>query len=266
MRENMHTFIKSTLATLVALSVISTAYAHEGHEAEDTGPDFMGGNFSMWASVGNERMFRGNSETQNTEIPAIQTIISWNHADTGIYAGYWAATVKFDIAPDVYAESGPFIGKAGSISDTGINYNVLLWHYMYHTDGSFADNAPDYTELYFQANKDFGNWNIAGEITPTLNDWFGIDGVKGLAYQLTPTYDLGNGVKVSGTLGTQTFYKNEESTGVGDWVYWDIGVAKTFAKGWKVDVRYHDTDLNGSSRDTSNIWKEHYAASVSKSF
>lgn len=263
----MHTFIKSALATLVALSVISTAYAHDGHEVEDTGPDFMGGDFSMWASVGNERMFRGNSETQNSDIPAIQTIISWNHAETGIYAGYWAATVKFDLNRDIYAESGPFIGKAGSISDTGINYNVLLWHYIYHTDeGKFAENDPDYTELYFQANKDFGDWNIAGEIVPALNDWFGAEDVRAFSYQLTPTYDLGDGIKISSTLGTQQFYRNEKGSGLRDWVYWDIGVAKTFAKGWKVDVRYHDTDLNGSSLDRTNIFKEHYVAVVSKSF
>lgn len=262
----MKTFIKKALVSLVALSAISTAYAHEGHEAEDAGPDFLGGNFSMWASVGNERMFRGNSETQNTDVPAIQTILSWNHADTGIYAGYWAATVKFDSAPDIYAESGPFIGKAGSIADTGINYNVLLWHYIYHTEKSYVNNVYDYTELYFQANKDFGDLNLAGEIVPTLDDWFGAEGVKGLSYQLTPTYKLSDGYSVSGTLGTQTFYKNEAGSGVRDWVYWDIGVAKTFTKGWKVDVRYHDSDLNGSSMDPTDIYKEHYVASISKSF
>ncbi len=264
----MKNTLKAAVLGLTALGVTSTTVY-----AEEEGADFLGGNFSYWGYIGNERMFRGNSETQNSEIPALQGMITWTHEDTGIYLGYWTATVKFDLVPDVYAESGPYIGKAGTIGDTGINYNVLLWHYMYHVDND-SNSEPtydngykpkgdnyDYTELYIQANKQFGRWNLAGEVVPTLNDWFGTDGVKGLSYQLTPTYDLGDGYSVSATFGRQSFTSDR----VNPWNYWDVGIAKSFSKGWKVDLRFHDTNYD-TSKDTTRIWQEHYVLGVSKSF
>jgi uncharacterized protein (TIGR02001 family) len=253
---------KLTAAVVLALTALGTTSVYAA-SAESEEADLLGGNFTSWMYLGNERMFRGNSETQNSDVPAVQGLITWTHADTSIYFGYWAATVKFDIAPSIYGESGPFIGKSGTIGDTGINYNILLWHYIYHErePGHF-----DYTELYLQANKQFGKWNLAAEITPTTDDWFGVEDMKGIAYSVTPTYGLDDGWSISATLGVQDFTgSGEERSGVKDWSYGDIGVSKTFNEGWKVDLRYHDTSLSGSAYDTSNIWKEHYVLAVSRS-
>lgn len=268
----MNNFIKAGIFSLTVLSTYSVA-AHEG-DTHDNEPDFLGGNFTGWVEFGNERMFRGNSETQNTDILSLQGLLTWTHADTGIYAGYWMATNKFDIAPDIYAESGPYIGKFGTaeLAGMGFNYNVFLWHYIYHEDGV---GQPNYTELWFTANKDVTeNLNIYVEFVPTLDAWFGTkdvvgtkgngDPVYGYATAITPTYKLGNGWSVNGTLGYQAFNK-PQFVGVGDWMYANIGVAKTFGDGWKASLSYHDTNVDNDV-DTSDIWQSHVVGSISKSF
>jgi len=254
---------KIVITTLAALSPLSAMAADANGE-----PDFLGGNFTGWVEFGNERMFRGNSETQNTEVPSLQGLVTWTHEDTGIYAGYWMATNKFDLVPEIYAESGPYVGKFGTIGDTGINYNVFLWHYIYHK--SDGDYQPNYTELWLTANKDVTeNLNIYVEFVPTLDAWFGTktdkgDDVQGYNVAITPTYQLGNGWAVNGTVGYQWF-SDPEFVQPGDWMYASVGVTKSFRDGWKASVSYHDTNVDAST-DTTEIWQRHLVGSISKSF
>ena len=267
----MNNYIKAGLFGLTALTTMNAAVAAEDEH------DFMGGNFTGWVEFGNERMFRGNSETQNSEVPSLQGLLTWTHADTGIYAGYWMATNKFDLVPDIYAESGPFIGKFGStdVSGIGFNYNVFVWHYIYHKTND-EDYQPNYTELWLTANKDVSeNLNVYVEFVPTLDAWFGTkepnsagtgNGKPNYGYNTatTLTYQLGNGYSVNGTLGYQAF-TNSSSVGVGDWMYANVGVAKSFADGWKASLSYHDTNVD-SNDDPTEIWQRHLVASIAKSF
>lgn len=257
----MKTALKKTIIiTLAALSPFAVM-------AQDAEPDFLGGNVTGWVEFGNERMFRGNSETQNSDVLSLQGLLTWTHEDTGIYVGYWMATNKFDIAPDIYAESGPYIGKAGTIGNTGINYNVFLWHYIYHEDG---DGQPNYTELWFTANKNVtDDLNIYAEFVPTLDAWFGTKDenghdVMGYSAAITPTYQLGNGWSVNATVGYQWF-SDPEFVQPGDWMYANIGVAKVFNEGWKASLSYHDTNVDDDV-DTSDIWQSHVVVSISKGF
>ena len=107
----MKHFIKSAFFFLTLL-ITFNASAHEENIQNE--PGLLGGDFTGWVEFGNERMFRGNSETQNSDILSLQGLLTWTHADTGLYVGYWEATKKFDIAPDSYAESGPYIGRLGT--------------------------------------------------------------------------------------------------------------------------------------------------------
>jgi len=281
----MNNFIKAGLFGLTALTTMNVAIAAEDEH------DFMGGNFTGWVEFGNERMFRGNSETQNSEIPSLQGLLTWTHADTGIYAGYWMATNKFDLVPSIYAESGPFVGKFGSadVAGFGFNYNVFVWHYIYHkSDGKVGTNfgattsadvdyQPNYTELWLTANKDVTDkLNVYVEFVPTLDAWFGTKSNAGAApydngqdvygynTATTLTYQLGNGWSTSANLGYQAFSK-PEATSTGDWMYGSVGIAKNFQDGWKASLSYHDTNVK-KSEDVTKIWESHTVASVSKSF
>ncbi len=274
------TFKKIIITTIAVVTPLApfTVIAADMTDTEKE-HDLLGGDFTGWVEFGNERMFRGNSETQNSEVPSIQGLVTWTHANTGIYAGYWMATNKFDLVPDIYAESGPYVGKLGKIGDTGINYNVFLWHYIYHKDGEGSGGyQPNYTELWLTANKDVTeNLNIYMEFVPTLDAWFGTkkDGgsgpkgdrgtdVRGYNFAVTPTYQLGNGWSVNANLGYQWF-SDEDSVAVGNWMYGSVGVAKTLRDGWKLSLAYHDTDVD-SKKDTTDIWESHVVGSVSKSF
>lgn len=282
----MKNYMKAGLFGLTALTTMNVAVAAEDEH------DFMGGNFTGWVEFGNERMFRGNSETQNSEVPSIQGLLTWTHADTGIYAGYWMATNKFDLVPTIYAESGPYIGKFGTadVAGFGFNYNVFAWHYIYHkSDGQLSnfndlegslniDNQyqPNYTELWLTANKNVtDDLNVYVEFVPTLDAWFGTkepnsegtgNGKPNYGYNTatTLTYQLGDGWAVNGTLGYQAF-THSSSVGVGDWMYANVGVAKSFQDGWKASLSYHDTNVDASD-DPTEIWQRHLVASIAKSF
>lgn len=273
-------FKKIMITVLVALSPLTVTA-----DDLDTEADFLGGNFTGWVEFGNERMFRGNSETQNGEVPSIQGLLTWTHEETGYYAGYWMATNKFDLVPTIYAESGPYIGKFGTteIGNFGFNYNVFAWHYIYHkSDGRIGtgfsnsssvdlDYQPNYTELWLTANKNVtDDLNIYVEFVPTLDAWFGVkdekgDPVYGYSTAITPTYQLGNGWALNATLGYQWF-SDPEFVAVGDWMYANIGVSKSFQDGWKASLSYHDTNVDSGREDTTEIWEDQLVVSIAKSF
>jgi uncharacterized protein (TIGR02001 family) len=278
------TFKKIIITTIAVVTPLApfTVIAADMNDTEKE-HDLLGGDFTGWVEFANERMFRGNSETQNSEVPSIQGMVTWTHADTGWYAGYWMATVKFDAVPGLNGESAPYIGKFGTIGDTGINYNVSLWHYIYHKGSNVGDTLyayqPNYTELWITANKNVTeNLNIYAEFVPTLDAWFGTkkgDGggppaydngsdVRGYEFAITPTYQLGDGWSVNATIGRQMF-TDPQFVGVGNWTYGNIGVAKVLRDNWKLALSYHTTNVD-DDKDTFDIYKDHVVASVSKSF
>ena len=200
---------------------------------------------------------------------AIQTLEQCiKRAKTGEYS---AVTVAFD---------------AAAVGDFGFNYNVFIWHYIYHkSDGKVAGNGvpetfnyqPNYTELWLTANKDVTDkLNIYVEFVPTLDAWFGThtdktgnfdtgSSVYGYNTATTLTYQLGNGWAVNGNLGYQAFNKPKYVSSGGDWMYGSVGIAKTFQKGWKASLSVHDTNVK-KSEDLTDIWGTHVVASISTSF
>lgn len=253
--------MKRILTTASILTVTSALLNAPVAIAGDDGHDFLGGDFSGWVSGGTDRVFRGESETDDGEVPSFQGMYTWTH-NSGWYAGYWAGTNKFHTVPSVYAESGPYIGKFGSIGNTGFSYNIFAFQYYYHgeTDGAF-----DYAELWMNLSYQLGDLNLNLEVSPTLSDWFGINGLDGLNVALTGKYDAGDGWTFSGTLGKQDFDKTSGANSFPDWVHWDVGINKNFGKGWDIDVRYHDTDFP-SDMDPGEAWDSKFVVNVSKSF
>lgn len=219
---------------------------------------FLNGTFGGSFKLGTDYVFRGESETADGDIPMVQGSITWTHEDNW-YAGFFGSTNKFDTAPDIYAVMGPYVGKSGSIGDTGLDYNVFVFSYMYPGASRY-----NYTELWMYLSKKFGPVTIKGEITPTLNDWFGVDGWDGINYAAHASGDLPGGFNLSGTLG----YQDLDGEGAEGWTHWNLGVSKEFY-GMDVDLRYHDTDVGSDHEvygDYTYMFDERVVLSVSMSF
>ena len=85
-------------------------------------------------------VFRGESEVNDGEIPAVQASLTWTH-NNGTYVGVFGSTNKFESTPDIYAVIGPYFGKSGEVFDSKFSYNVFIFHYMYP-----GADGLDYTE------------------------------------------------------------------------------------------------------------------------
>ncbi|TMM46436.1 TorF family putative porin [Colwellia ponticola] len=228
--------------------------------AEQSKDKLFNGTFSGFVEIGTDYVFRGESEVADGDIPAVKASFTWTHEE-GYYAGVFSATNKFDSTPDIRAVLAPYIGKFGTFGNSDISYNVFLYHYTYP-----GVDDMDYTELWMKVAKDFGPVKIELEVTPTLNDWFGVDGWSGVNYAVHPSKTFENGITLSGSLG----YQDLSGEGAQGWTHWNLGLSKDFY-GLNIDVRYHDTDVDSShkvygSEQGQRIFNERFVFSVSKAF
>ena len=176
----------------LAIAGMAVALTHSAVAADDA-ETLFGGTFGANVKFATDYVFRGESETNDGQIPAVQGSITWSHP-SGFYAGFFGSTNKFASAPDISAVVGPYIGKTGTIGSTDIGYNVMIFDYEYP-----GANKYNYTELYMYAWKQFGDFNLKFEVTPTLNDWFGVEGWKGINYAVHPKMALPYGVTLDGS-------------------------------------------------------------------
>lgn len=194
---------------------------------------------SHWSgklTLASDYVFRGESETADGDIPALQGALTWTHCSQW-YAGVFVSSNKFKSSPDVDSVVGPYVGKSGALGFADLNYNVFVFHYAYPNS-----RALDYTELWINVSKNFDQFSLAAEVTPTLNDWFGVDGWRGVNYALHPSYRLRDSLTVSGSMGYQAL----TGKGAEGWQHWNLGVnqsLKTKAGALALDLRYHDSDI-----------------------
>ncbi len=163
---------------------------------------FLGGKFSTWMELASDYVFRGESETNDGEIPSIKGSITWTHS-SGLYLGYYGANNLFpgnDQAgnnPFINAIWGPYVGYAKKdIGGTGLNYNGMLFQYVY--PGSSDSN---YLEMFNYLDKQFGPVNIKLEYSPTITDWFGVEGLQSHNIAIHPSVSLPHGFTLSGGVG-----------------------------------------------------------------
>jgi uncharacterized protein (TIGR02001 family) len=245
--------------SLLALSIVLSTNVCAKDESSDA--QFLGGNFGGSAKLASDYVFRGESEVADGDIPSVQVTFSWAHEDNGIYAGVFSSTNKFTGTPEISAVVGPYIGKSGNLTDSGITYDIMVFHYMYP-----GTENLDYTELWIQAAKQFEHFRIGVEITPTLNDWFGVDGWSGVNYAIHPSTTFDNGVTLSASVG----YQELSGEGAEGWTHWNVGVSKSVF-GLMLDMRYHNTDVDSSHKVYGDpagleIFDDRLVFSVSKSF
>lgn len=241
--------------TKLLLTGALLSLAASSHAAKDN--QLFGGTLNGNVNFASDYVFRGESETLDGDIPVVQGTLSWNH-NQGWYAGVFSSNIKF-ADPNLEIVTAPFIGKAGEFGDSGFTYDVMLFSYLY--PGASYSN---YTELWLKVGKQFGRANLQLEVTPTVDDWFGVDGWHGVNYALHPSYSFDNGVKISASVG----YQDLTGDGAEGWGHWNIGLSKAYY-GLNFDLRYHgstvDTDHKVYGTQTE-IFDDRVVIGISKSF
>lgn len=239
----------------------------------------LGGKFSTWAELASDYVFRGESETNDGKIPSTKLSITWTHS-SGAYLGFYSANNLFpgdDSAgtnPKINAIIGPYVGYAAkNIAGTGLNYNGMLFQYIYP-----GDSDSNYLEMFNYLDRQFGVLNLKLEYSPTLTDWFGVKDLQSHNVAIHPSVSLPYGFTLSGGVGYQ-FFDNHGSSldadGDGreelDWWHWNLGVSRNVF-GFNVDLRYHDTDIRKGRHDFYGFDSNHQIVdsrvviAVSKSF
>jgi uncharacterized protein (TIGR02001 family) len=244
------------------------------------GDEFLGGKFSTWIELASDYVYRGTSETRDGKIPSTKVAITWTHSN-GLYLGLYSANNLFPGSgprndnPNINALWGPYIGySTKDIAGTGINYNGMVFQYMYPASGK-----NNYAEMFNYFDKQYGKWNLKVEFTPTISDWFGVKNLHSYNAAFLPSYSLPYGITLSGGIGYQWF-KNDgpkiDYNGDGhqdlNWLHWNVGInRKVF--GYLVDLRYHDTNIKKGEHDlygnTDQSWdtvNQRLVIAVSKSF
>ena len=218
---------------------------------------FFGGSINGNVTFASDYVFRGESETMDGDVPVVQGTLGWGN-DAGWYTGVFASNIKF-ADPNLEIITAPYIGKAGEFGDSGISYDVMVFSYLY--PGASYSN---YTELWIKVGKQFGRANLQLEVTPTVDDWFGVDGWQGVNYAVHQSYTFDNGLKVSGSLG----YQDLDGEGAEGWGHWNLGVSKAYA-GINFDVRYHGSTVDSDHKvygTQTKIFDDRIVAGISKSF
>ncbi|MFA4899696.1 MAG: TorF family putative porin [Brevundimonas sp.] len=172
-------------------------------------------------------VFRGFSQT--SEDPAIQGGVDLTSGS--FYAGAWVSNVDFgddtDAEVDVY---GGYRTEAGGFA---LDFGAIGYLYVGEPDG--ADY--NYAEFKAAASRAVGPATFGAAVYYSP-DFFGADkeatyAEVNAAFSPTPKWT------VSGALGKQWLDVSD------DYTTWNVGVGYALTDKVGVDVRYHDTDVDG---------------------
>ncbi|WP_394203152.1 TorF family putative porin [Shewanella waksmanii] len=245
--------MNKTIATLVSGALLAASVPAI---ANDDG-QLLGGQISGSVKFATDYVFRGESETMDGDVPVVQGTLGWSN-DDGWYTGVFASNIKF-ADPNLEIVTAPYIGKAGEFGDSGFTYDVMVFSYLY-AGASYSN----YTELWLKVGKQFGQAHVQLEVTPTLDDWFGVSGWQGVNYAIHPSYDFNNGIKVSGSFG----YQDLDGEGAEGWTHWNLGLEANYV-GLNFDLRYHGSSVDESHLvygSQTEIFDDRVVFGVSKSF
>lgn len=224
------------LAGLAALAVAgpTSAFAEETM-AEEEENDWLPGSLSGNVGLTSDYIFRGVSQTQ--ESIALQGGIDWTF-DSGFYVGTWGSSIKF-AGDDSFLEQDFYGGYAGSIGEN-FSYDFFATFFYYPKEEDY-----NYWEFAGSGSYDFGPLAVnAGVLwSPdyfgTLDSgWYASTGVA-----VPIPLDLPVGLSVDANVG----YTNTSEDIFDDDDYWDwnVGLVVELPKNLSLDLRYHDTDVNG---------------------
>ena len=199
--------------------------------------------FTGNVTLASEYLYRGIAQTNGK--PALQGGFDYAHP-SGFYVGTWGSTISWlsDAGPGISAplELDIYAGYKNSFAgDWSYDVGVLTYNYPGTYPSGFT--KPDTTEIYGQIG---WKWltakysyvvsdHIFGFTTPTGGKTDGSG-----YFDLTASYDLGNGWGVSGHGGHQTI----KDFSAASYTDWKLGVTKDLGLG-TVGLYYSGTDAKG---------------------
>lgn len=214
--------MKAAFACAAALAAFLTAGAASAQSAPEV----------AWnLGAVSDYVFRGYSQT--LEDPAIQGGVD---ATIGaLYVGAWASNVDF--GDDTNAEVDLYGGYRGEAA--GFAFDVGAVGYAYVNAPAGADY--DYVELKAAASRAIGPATF-GAAVYWSPDFFGLD--KEATYvEANAAFAPADKWTVSAAVGHQSLDVND------DYTTWNVGVGYAVTDHVAIDVRYHDTDVDGLLSD-----------------
>ncbi len=185
--------------------------------------------------VTSDYVFRGYSQTSDD--PAIFGGVDLTFGS--FYAGAWASNVDFSDSTD--GEIDLYSGFRSEVSGFAVDVGVVGYLYSSQPDG--ADY--DYAELKAAASRAFGPVTL-GAAVYWSPDFFGVDD-EATYVEANASFSPAAQWTVSGAVGNQALDVNA------DYTTWNAGVAYAFTDHVAIDLRYHDTDVDGPLSDDRAI-------------
>ena len=177
--------------------------------------------------VVSDYVFRGF--TQTSEDPAIQGGVDLT--SVSFYAGAWASNVDF--GDDTDAEVDLYGGYRTEAGGFALDFGAIGYLYVGEPDG--ADY--NYAEFKAAASRAVGPATFGAAVYYSP-DFFGAD--KEATYaEVNAAFSPAPKWTVSGALGKQWLDVSD------DYTTWNVGVGYALTDKVGVDVRYHDTDVDG---------------------
>lgn len=214
------------MRTVLACAALTAALLTAGAASAQSAPE-VAWNVGLFSDY----VFRGYSQTD--EEPAIQGGVDLTAGS--FYAGAWASNVDF--GDDTEAEVDLYGGFRTEAGGFALDFGAVGYFYVEAPSG--ADY--DYVEFKAAASRAIGP-ATAGAVVYYSPDFFGLDEEA--------TYVEGNVAfapadkwTVSAALGYQALDVND------DYTTWNAGVAYALTDNLAIDVRYHDTDVDGPLSD-----------------
>lgn len=223
------------LATVAAVPVLA--------EEEEKEPGWwLPGEFTGMASVTNNYVFRGITQTDDD--PAIQGSINYKLdtglAGTSVYAGVWGSNVDFNDGDGAHVEFDWTFGLTGEILDTGLGWTLggIYYHYPAQGEYNYWEVAPalsysvGWVSVVAGLNYSPDFFNGSGEA------WYPNGGVK----VAIPIPDNWFTLALEGYTGHQWVDDNARF-GAEDYQDWKLGLSVGI-KMITLSAYYTDTDLD----------------------
>lgn len=234
--------LKSKLL-LALLATSSAAFAQTAPAAPETTLGYNVG-------VVSEYRYRGLAQTKGD--PALQGGIDYAHA-SGFYLGAWGSSIKWikDSGTAAIATKGPveldlYGGYKFEAAGAGFDVGYLRYQYLSNTlkdNAAFVD--PNTDEAYGAVT--VGPATL--KYSYAFSNLFGNPDSKGSTYwDLSATFDLGNGFSVVPHAGRQTVKNNLNS-------YTDVALTlnKDFGEGWVASLSAISTNGKGKVPFASSL-------------
>ena len=234
------------LAALAAGFIATSAPAMAEEAAAEPTPDFT---FTGNVAITNNYIFRGFSQTNGDF--AIQGGLDLSHK-SGLYVGTWASNVEFKDQSAPFSNSSSievdlYGGYKGTFGNSIFSYDIGAIWYAYPGDNGVG---YDYWEFYGKLTADLGFAQVGSGIVYSPDFFANTGDMLNIPLNITVPIPLGSdtwGLSISGQLGYNKYLDNGVTWDGfhDDYLNWNIGLTVAITDWFNVDVRYHDTNLNG---------------------